>query len=329
MKRRTRFFKKRVKKYNKTMKKGGNTMNVQEGNNMNLKQGNTMNIQEGNTMNDQREGIVDIIKDDIGDVLKTTGQTVADTGLKIVGLERIEKDISDNNIPVNKENSILSNVGSIADKTTSFVLNNINEVLDSEKINMSAKEAAKETLSISSKLLENFNEVSKNPILKEEFKETMNNIGDYSNIVIDSMREPFDKAVDIASNAFQKSSGAAISGAIKVGTDAMAAVPGVGGIIEVGKIVNDGSKAASAMFEAGTDVAESLSDLIIDTKENIKKRLNELEEKKKFAQQITNRTNRSIGHFENPLKLVNQTAGFKKSRRRLLKNKSKRVRFAI
>ena len=48
-----------------------------------------------------------------------------------------------------------------------------------------------------------------------------------------------------------------------------------------------------------------------------------------MAEQISNRTNKSIKEFENPVKI--QAAGGRKTRRRLLKHrrKTKRVRFAI
>lgn len=323
--------KKKYNKYNKTIKRGGDINN----------QENNKNIYENN-----REGVIDIAKDKIENVLKKTGKLATDTGLKIMGLERIQNDISNNITSYsNKENGILSNVKNIIDKTSSTVLQNVNEVLSSDKINTTAKEAAKETYLITSNLLNNFNEVSKNPVIKEEFKETMGNIGDYSNIFVESMKEPFNRAVNIVSEAVPKATGAALSGAIKVGTDAMAAIPGVGGVIEIGKMINDGSKAASAVFEAGTEVTESISDLIVDTKKNIKDKLNELEEKKKLAQQISNRTNKAISDFENPFKNkiktsfdyplnksfknINQYAGTNKSRKRLYKTKFKKVRFAV
>ena len=49
-----------------------------------------------------------------------------------------------------------------------------------------------------------------------------------------------------------------------------------------------------------------------------------------MTEKISNRTNKSIKEFENPVK-NNQTAGGRKTRRRLLKHrrKTKRVRFAI
>jgi len=109
----------------------------------------------------------------------------------------------------------------------------------------------------------------------------------------------------------------------------MAAVPGVGAVIEVGKMLNDGTKAASAVVEAGSEAVEAASDAFIETKENVEQGLKELEEKKKLAEQISNRTTKSIDNFENPIST--QMVGGRKTRRRLFKRKakSKRVRFAI
>jgi hypothetical protein len=63
----------------------------------------------------------------------------------------------------------------------------------------------------------------------------------------------------------------------------------------------------------------------------VKQGLKELEEKKKMGDQISNRTTKSINNFENPLSSTTQSAGGRKTKRRLFKRKakSKRVRFAI
>jgi ABC-type transporter Mla subunit MlaD len=110
----------------------------------------------------------------------------------------------------------------------------------------------------------------------------------------------------------------------------MAAVPGLGAVIEIGKMLNDGSKAASAVVEAGSEAVETASDAFVETTENVKQGLQELDEKKKMAEQISNRTTKSINDFENPLPATAQAAGGRKTKRRLFKRKakSKRVRFA-
>ena len=108
----------------------------------------------------------------------------------------------------------------------------------------------------------------------------------------------------------------------------MAAVPYIGSIIEVGKMLNDGSKAASTVVEAGSEAVEAASDAFIETKENIEEGLKVLEEKKKLGDEISSRTDKSIKEFEDPVKTQD---GGRKTRRRLFKHKakSKRVRFAM
>ena len=177
-----------------------------------------------------------------------------------------------------------------------------------------------------------FNQAINDPVVKQEVEQAIDNAGEIGSVMVDAAKEPFNKAVDVAAEAIPKATGAAISGVVKVGTDAMAAIPGVGGVIEIGKIINDSSKAASAVIEAGSEAIETASDLFVETKANMEKGMQALEERKKMAEQISNRTTRSINEFENPInQITQQTGGKRKSKRRLLrrKYKTKRVRFAI
>jgi len=66
-------------------------------------------------------------------------------------------------------------------------------------------------------------------------------------------------------------------------------------------MINDTSKAASALVEAGSEVVQSGSDVFLEIKRNIEKdyNLDSLEEKKKLGQQIYNRVNKSINDFQN------------------------------
>jgi hypothetical protein len=129
---------------------------------------------------------------------------------------------------------------------------------------------------------------------------------------------------------------------IKVSTDAMAAVPGLGAVIELGKMANDASAAAGDVVEAASQATSSVSKVVEDTSKNIEEGVQKLEEKKnmkggmsklkeinKDSIKISNRVNNSINMFENPLQ-TNKKGGYK-TKRRLFKNKpkTKRVRFAI
>ena len=224
---------------------------------------------------------------------------------------------------------ILNTVENVADKTGAVILDNVNEVLGSDAVNETTEQVAENTAEIVQENLEVFNDALNNPEVKAEVEETIEHIGDVGAVVVEAAEKPIVKAVDVASNAAVKATGAALAGIIKIGTDAAAAVPGVGAVIEVGKMLNDGSKAASAVVEAGSEAVEVASDAFIETKEGIEKGLEVLEENKKTAEEISNRTTKSIDDFENPVSTI--TKGGRKTRRRLFKRKakSKRVRFSI
>jgi ABC-type transporter Mla subunit MlaD len=97
-------------------------------------------------------------------------------------------------------------------------------------------------------------------------------------------------------------------------------------------MLNDASAAAGDVVEAASKAASTVSKVVEETSENIEEGVRELQEKKKIAQQIVNRTNKSIDTFENPLPMTNnKTTGGRKTKRSLFKRKlkTKRVRFAI
>jgi hypothetical protein len=87
------------------------------------------------------------------------------------------------------------------------------------------------------------------------------------------MREPLTELVGILSQAGLKATSAITVGIIKVVTDAMAAVPGVGAVIEVGKIANDVSRAVGDAVEAGSDATTAASKAVFDITENVKQGL--------------------------------------------------------
>ena len=315
----TRRFKKN--KRNRTLKKGG--------------------------ASDERQGIFDIIGSKISNVATSAVTKVGDLGLRFVGLERVNKaeeeakakqeEKDDNNLGKVNEGiqkvgdaaaGVISNVENVADKTGALIIDNVNKVLGSAVVQETTKEAAEDTAEIVQENLEVFNEALNNPEVKAEVVEAIENAGEIGEVVVAAAEKPLEKAVDVASNATSKAVGATLGGLIKIGTDAMAAVPGVGAVIEVGKMLNDGSKAASAVVEAGSDAVEVASDAFIETKEGIEKGLELLEKQKKIGEEISSRTDKSIKDFENP---VSAQSGGKKTRRRLFKRKakSKRVKFAI
>ena len=297
---------------------------------------------------EKSRGVFDIIGDTLSSYSGKATNYIKDKSLKLVGLQPIHKEAetqiynstkeireTDNSASglLSEANEIGADIVKVFDKGTAAVIGNINDVLQSPKIEASISEAAKETAEIGEKLLDKFNEKLNTPELKEQTTEALKNVSEYSEIVIDSMNEPINKAVEQLNEAGTKAASGAISGLVKVSTDALAAVPGVGAIIELGKIANDASAAVGDVAEAASDATTTISKIIEETSNNIDEELNKLDEKKRQAKQIANRTNRTIETFENPISKVNTYGGTRahKTKRKFFKNKakSKRVRFTI
>lgn len=289
----------------------------------------------------EHEGIVDQIGDRLYDVASSAALTAVDAGLKIAGLERIGTH-SESSLPLSHNQgtsppptppTVSSTVGRILDRTGAAVLGNINEALDSDTAKQSTEEAARTTAKIVREGAAKFNAALNDPMVKAELEQAIVNAGEIGSVMVKAAEKPFNEAVDVAAQAVPKVTSAAVSGAIKVGTDALGAVPFVGAIIDAGKMLNDGSKAASAMVSAGTEAIDAASDAFLETKANVERGLRELDEKKRMAEQIANRTTRSIKQFENPMIHTRHSRHFggKRTRRRLFKRKgkSRRVQFAM
>jgi hypothetical protein len=333
---------------NKTIKRGGADPSKKE-----CECADSSKNENSESSSNERKGILDIVGSKLSGVASSATNTIFDTGLKIAGLERINKSVENNQDDNSNENfskigdsasKIVSGVGNILDKSTAIAINNVNKFLGSDAAKLTTKMAAEDYARIIKNAAGQFNAALENPSVRSEIEKSIDNAGEIGAIVIKASEKPFNEAVNVAAKAIPKATGAALSGMIKVGTDAMGAVPGLGGVIEIGKMINDTSKAASAVVEAGSEVVGVASDAFIDTKKNVDKELKDLEEKKKMSQQISERTTKSIDEFENPLPPeqvpVNQsqTTGGRKTRRKLIKNKnnknknklkSKRVRFDI
>jgi hypothetical protein len=312
-------------------------------------------------IDDKSKGIFDIIGDKLSGYSGKAFTYIKDKGLRLAGLQPIKQSVeTDNsNQEVNQKISeigdaasgIVSDVKNVFDKGSAAVIENINDVLESPKVGETFVEAASETAAIGEKLLENFNEKLSTPELKEETKIALDNVADYTDIAVEALDEPLNKAIDELNEAGTKAASGAVSGLIKVGTDAMAAVPGAGAIIEVGKMLNDGSRAVGDVASAASDATSTISKVVEATSKNINESIEKLEEKKegltnsltplkpelsfnqlnKDGLNVSNRVDKSINQFENPVSSAPVLTGGKKTRRKFLKHKgkSKRVRFAI
>ena len=313
---------------------------------------------------DESKGIFDVIGDKLSGYSGKAINYVKDKGLRLVGLQPIQQptqnastqevDQKINEIG-NAASEIIEDVKNVVDKGSAAVLENINDVLESPKVGETLSEAATETAEIGEKLLENFNEKLSTPELKEEAKIALDNAAQYTDIAVEAMDEPINKAIDQLNEAGTKAASGAVSGIVKVGTDAMAAVPGAGAIIEVGKMVNDASRAIGDVASAASEATSTISKVVEETSKNIDEGLDKLEEKKermsnaftppsvnlnpgedlnklnKVGGTITNRVEKSIDEFENPVSNAPVLTGGRKTRKKFLKRKgkSKRVRFAI
>lgn len=341
------------------------------------------------------KGIFDVIGNTLSNYTEKIVNYAKEKGLRLAGVEPIKKadDLSTinnsnqtnsnqtNSNQTNSTNNIDNNINKISDTASEFVsgakeigsdivnvfnkgsaavIGNINDVLESPQVEASVSEAASETAEIGEKLLENFNEKLSTPELKEEAKEALENAADYAEIAVEALDKPLNKAIDQLNADGTKAASGIATGVIKVGTDAMAAVPGIGAVIELGKMANDASAAAGDVVEAASHATSTVSKVVEDTTKNIEEGVNKLEEEKNISEnvgqnvgqnmsvnesmkggmsklkeinkdglKIYNRVNNSINAFENPLQ-TNKKGGYK-TKRRLLKNrpKTKRVRFAI
>ena len=290
-------------------------------------------IEDPNYNMKKRNGIIDQIGENIVDITSTAATKAADIALDLAGLERKnQSDSEKNDGQKTNENpsGFISKAFNLADKTGAVIIDNINNVLESDAVKQTTLQAAKNTAKIVKETAQTFNDAINEPDIKTQIDEAILNAGKLGGVVIKASEEPVSNAVEVAAHSAQKATSAALTGAIKVGTDVMAATPYLGAIINVGKAINNASIAASAMSEAGSEVAEATADAVIQTRQNVNRLLKELDEKKKIGGQISNRTTNSIHEFENPF-MSKTTGGGMKTRRRLLKRhgKSKRVRFAF
>jgi hypothetical protein len=294
-----------------------------------------------------REGIVEILGNKMKGVASSAASTLADTALRFAGLERIkdpsqyreeEQDVEQitesTSTPASRENydddsSFGCRVLDIMDRTGGIIFNDINDLLGSDEFKQTTKQAAQQTAALIRENAKTFNDALNDPDVRLQVEEAIKKAGEISDMVVKYGEKPFNRAVDTAAKAAQKAASAAVTGTVKVGTDALSAMPFLGSVVSVGNMVNNTSKAACAMSEAGSDMVQAVSDAVIETNRSVRKGLSELEEKKKMNEQISNRINNSINNFENPT--VTQTTGGYRTRRRFFKPtaKSRRVRIVI
>ena len=309
----------------------------------------------------KREGILDFLKNKVYGLASGTGKYLLEKGERILGVQPIKPadiqqveqnaqiDGNMNQIGENM-NQIVSGVSNTAagvvdtlNKGAANVLEGVNEVLAAPQIQGTIGEAAEKTEQIAEKLLGTVNDKFDNPELKKEISESLENVAEVATIGIQAIDKPLNSAIDQTTNAVTHAASGILTSGIKVGTDALGAVPYVGAVIELGKMLNDGSKGVSAVVEAGSEAVEAGADLFIDTKKNFEEGLDKLKEE---GSSRLNSADGAISEFENQAKNMpnipsipsipsipkaSSVSGGRGTRKRHKKNnkKSKKVKFML
>ena len=244
----------------------------------------------------------------------------------------------------NTNPSLISTAMNVVDKVSGAVVSQVNDVLK----NPVFKEGIKDRLEETTEIIKDFNEEVSTPEAKEELKKAVGNLAVVTDIVLDKMDEPIDKAIDKIGESGQKIASAAVSGAIKVGTDAASTLPGVGALIEIPNIATQLANSASNITDSFTDITTTAKEVSNEVKEtfaeakaeaeavnattNIATDVNRLGQQQIEGRQIGGRIKKSILEFENPLQNKNKLGGYK-TKRKFYKNKrsstNKRVNFSI
>jgi len=269
-------FKKIKNKSLKKMKGGDNQLN-----------NNFVNNEE------KRIGVIDSIENKTNNMVSNVSKYLYDKGLRLLGAEPIKKSTE---IDTNIDN-VYNKTSEIINKSGATAIEGLNNILESELVNETVTTAAENTKEITEDLMKTFNSKFEDPEYKEELSKTLDNISDVAEISLKALDKPIDTAVDKINESAVKATSAIASGAVRVGTDVMAAIPGIGSIVEMGKIMNDTSKAASSVVEAGTEATEAVSDLVIQTNDNLTEELDTFNKNKQIGTQIADRTSQSINNF--------------------------------
>jgi len=238
------------------------------------------------------------------------------------------------NVQVPAQDSRLKQAGrtaaDILNKGLALVLNQVNTVLAGSGVQTSVDAEAARATELVTDIFSSVAEKLQDPKLQEQARLAGDELAIYAKILVNAMREPLTELVGILSQAGLKATSAIIVGIVKVVTDAMAAVPGLGAVIEVGKIANDVSRAVGDAAEAGSDATTAASKAVFDITENVKQGLKnanqtpptevnpetdvsrgggytnmkqalaELARAQRAGKKIENRTRLEIARFENP-----------------------------
>ena len=266
----------------------------------------TTNPATTNTLNSaplkQSDGVFKMVGDKATNFLKKALGYVEDKGLRLLKLKRMEPNeetVENTNKvddTINNATEGLTKIGSkigsdvvnVVDKGSAAIIENINDVLENPAVGKTVNDAAGDLAQTGTKLLQNFNNSVNTPEFKAATKVALDSASEIAEVVVQASEKPVNDAVDILSDAGEKAASGVASGAIKVGTDAMAAVPFYGAIVEAGKIANDVSTSAGDVVEAGTQAVSAITEIVEKTSENINEGLDKLEEVKQQGEHVSN-----------------------------------------
>ena len=307
-------------------------------------------------------GIFDMIGNKLSSYSGNAAGYITDKGLRLIGLEKIKNDEPNANDTVtavddkigkisdaatnavsgiaSQASAIGADVVKVADGTSAAILENVNDVLESPKVEHSVTEAAQQTAENAVNLLNKVNVALDTPELKAATESALNNAAAYTNIAVESMDEPLNNAIDTLNAAGVKAASGVGTGAAKLITDVALEIPGVGAVIDVLKMANDGTASVADVVEASSTAVEAVSDAVEQTSENFKEGIDKLKEaENKVAERLEedpnvlengstkvlengtnslnklnkegtntlNRVNNSIDEFHNPLKKNDST----------------------
>lgn len=296
----------------------------------------------------ERQGVLDIVGSKIGEKTDDITNYLTTKTARLLGYKPIDEEketgqaIDDAVAPVLEKGasmleegaSALGEGAALVDQGAATAVQGINEILDAPQTEMAVQEAAEATKEITEDLLENFNKPFEDPNFKKEVKEAADNAAVGATIVLNALDKPIDMAIDKTNKSMVKIGEAVAAGSVKVATDALASVPGFGAIFDIGRMINDGSRAAASVVEAGSEIIETGSDLVtasIDSVENAMEDYKNLGSTIKEKSNIQNRIDKSINDFTKPNYPKSIIGG--KTRKRLFKKrngkKTKHVRFAF
>jgi hypothetical protein len=221
-------------------------------------------------------------------------------GLRLVGAQPIQDDnIKVNDTKKTEINTLATQSVDLFKKGTSSVIESVNSALQTPLVNETIGKATENVVNSSKEILENVNKKLEDPQLQDDFKKTAKNVAEQATIVLKAVDKPLDDALNKINESAVKATSAVASGAVKVGTDVMAAVPGFGAVIELGKVANDVGKTVSSVSDAVSDTTGAISKLASETKENIE------EIQKQQGGKILKRIRNSFSEFTQPFSQKN------------------------